>query len=143
MSAEENKAVVRQLTGFFDKGEVARADELVAADFVDHNALPGQNPGREGLKQAVTMISSAFPDIQITDQDFIAEGDRVVHRWNSRFTHQSEFMGIPPTGKPVTLTGIDVYRLADGKVVERWSEVDMLGLMQQLGVIPAPGQVER
>jgi predicted ester cyclase len=86
------------------------------------------------------MISSAFPDIQITDQDFIAEGDRVVYRWNSRFTHQSEFMGIPPTGKPVTLTGIDVYRLADGKVVEHWGEVDMLGLMQQLAVIAPSGQ---
>ena len=86
------------------------------------------------------MYRSAFPDMQLTIEDQIAEGDKVVTRWTARGTHQGELMGIPPTGKQATVTGITVGRVANGKFVESWSNFDALGMMQQLGVVPVPGQ---
>jgi predicted ester cyclase len=96
--------------------------------------------GPEGLKQLFTMLRTAFPDWSETIEDLMAEEDRVVFRVTGQGTHQGEFMGIPATGKPVTRPGIDIVRNVDGKLVEHWANIDQLGMMQQLGVIPPPGQ---
>jgi hypothetical protein len=87
------------------------------------------------------MLRSGFPDLQRTIDDLIAKGDKVVLRWTTRGTHQGEAFGVPATGRAMVVMGIEIYRVAGDKLVERWSEVDMLGQMQQLGGIPAPGQV--
>ena len=120
------------------RGDTAAVDELFAADVVDHNAFPGQPPGAEGVKQIVALFRAAFPDLQITNEEILADAERAVLRWSARGTHQGELAGIPATGKQVRMTGIDILRIADGKVVERWGEYNSLELMQQLGVVPAP-----
>ncbi len=140
MSLEENKAIERR---FFEEvvnnGELAVIDELFAANFVDHSALPGTAADREGTKQFFAMAHSAFPDFHSTLEDMFAEGDKVVQRFTARGTHKGEFMGIPPTGKQVTITGIAIHRITGGKIVENWVSMDMLGALQQLGVVPPPG----
>ncbi len=139
MSVDENKALVRR---FFDEmlnpGNAEVGDELFAVDAIDHAAFPDQVAGREGFKQAVRMVHAAFPDIRYTFEDMIAEGDRVATRWTLRGTQTGEFLGIPPTGKAVVVTGINVLRFANGQIVECWETWDRLGLMQQLGVLPPP-----
>jgi predicted ester cyclase len=95
-------------------------------------------PDREGIRQTIRMLREAFPDIHIRNEELIAEGDKVVSRQTSRGTHEGEFMGIRPTGKEVTWTGILMFRIADGKIVDQWLEQDVMGLMQQLGVAPEP-----
>lgn len=140
MSAE-NKAIARRvIEECFNQGNLALADELYTANYVNHNAPPGFPQGPEGFKQEAGMYRNAFPDIQITIEEQIAEGDRVVSRWTARGTHQGELMGIPPTNKKATVTGIVIDRIAGGKIVEHWENFDQLGMMQQLGIIPAPGQ---
>ncbi len=107
-----------------------------------HASPPGEEiHGREGIEQFYGALRAAFPDLRITIEDQVAEGDRVVTRWTARGTHTGAFQGIPPTGKQGRMTGIDIDRIADGKVVECWVNSDDLGLLQQLGVIPTPGQV--
>ena len=138
MSTEENKAIMRRIFELFNTGNLALAEEVLAADVVDHQAPPGIEPGLAGFKQLVTMFRSAFPDIQMTIEDIIAEGDKVVARSTMRGTHQGEFMGIPPTGKQFSATSIDIVRFAGGKGVEHWGNSDDLGMLQQLGVIPRP-----
>jgi len=141
MSAEENKALHRRFfEELFNQGNLERADELVAANYVNHNPAPGETPGLEGLKQFVTTLRTAFPDIQFTLDDQIAEGDRVTTRFTATGTHQAEFAGIPATGKPIRITAINIHRVAEGKIQEGWLNWDALGMMQQLGVIPTPGQ---
>ena len=144
MGTEENKAIVRRVSEqAVGGGDLGVMDELVADDFVDHSALPGTPPGREGAKAFVHVFHAGFPDLSLTNEDIIGEGDKVVHRYVLRGTHQGEFMGIPPTGNRVEVHGIDELRVSGGKIVERWGHVDELGLMQQLGVIPAPEQAGR
>jgi steroid delta-isomerase-like uncharacterized protein len=144
MSVEENKAIARRVYEAFNQaistGSWASLDELLTVDVVDHSPAPGQEPGREGIKKIFEAFRTAFPDLHFHVEDMIAEGDKVASRISTHGTHQGDFQGIPSTGKPVTQTGIDILRLAGGKVVERWGEFDNLGLLQQLGVIPAPGQ---
>ena len=135
----ENKEIARRFgADVWGRGDAAAIDELFAADIVDHNAFPGQPPGAEGVKQIVALFRAAFPDLQITNEEILADGDRAVLRWSARGTHQGELAGIPATGRQVRMTGIDILRIAEGKVVERWGEYSSLELMQQLGVIPAP-----
>jgi steroid delta-isomerase-like uncharacterized protein len=141
VSVEQNKALIRRFVDeIFNQGRIEAIDELVAPDAVDHAALPGMPPGREGIKRRAAMIRSAFPDFQIIVEDQVAEGDRVAGRYTMRGTHQGDLMGIPPTGKPVSIIAMDVIRVRDGRLVEHWGQIDMLGMMQQLGVVPAPGQ---
>ena len=141
MSTEENKAVIRRwIEDVWGKGDLAALSEVAAADLVDHNSTPGLTPGVEGQKAIILMLRSAFPDGTNTLEDVIAEGDKIVDRHTFRGTHTGAFMGIPPTGKPVTFTGMEITRIANGKIVETWHQEDLLGAMQQLGVIPAPGQ---
>jgi steroid delta-isomerase-like uncharacterized protein len=137
----ENKTIARRFNeDVWGRGDEAALEELLAPDFVDHDALPGQPPGREGHRQILAAFRSAFPDLHVTTEDIVAEGDKVVTRWTARGTHQGELMGIAPTGKEVTIKGIDVLRIAGGKMVERWAEYNDLELMQQLGAVPEPGQ---
>ena len=141
LSAEEMKALSRRFVEEgWNQGNLAVFDEGNAPQYVDHGAAPGQGPGAEGYKQAVQMTRAGFPDLHITIEDMIAEGDRVVTRWTARGTHQGEYMGIPPTGKSVEIGGVNIGRVENGKFVENWAYSDQLVLMQQLGVIPTPGQ---
>jgi predicted ester cyclase len=140
MSTEDIKALVRRLyEEVFNRGNLSTVDELLAANYIDHTALPGTSPGPEGLKQFTSMFHAAFPDLHFTIEDLIAEGDTVVVRQTYRGTHKGDLMGISPTGKQVTITSIDIGRFADGKLVEHWGATDSLGLLQQLGVVPSMG----
>ncbi len=142
MPAEENKAIVRRFyEEFFNDGNPAAADQLLAPSYVAH--LPGQElRGPEAQKQFHSMYRAAFPDGRVVIDDLIAEGDKVVVRFTARFTHRGEFMGLPPTGKEVMVTGIDIYRVAGSQIAELWEQIDALGMMQQLGAIPVPGHSE-
>ena len=139
MSVEENKAVIRRyIEELWGQGNMALEDDLLDRSLVDHNPSPGMTPDYAGHHQILTIFRAAFPDIRMTLDDLVAEGDRVVDRWTARGTHTGEFGGIPATGRPVAVTGIDITRLENGKIVEIWHQEDIIGLMQQLGAIPAP-----
>ena len=102
--------------------------------------IPGQGPGRDGFRQSTEMILSVSLDVQFTIEDLIAEGDKVVVRWMARGAYQGEFMGIPPTHKPLTIMGIDILRYKGGQRVETWRQFDMLGWLRQVGAMPPPGR---
>jgi steroid delta-isomerase-like uncharacterized protein len=140
MSTEPNKTLVRQIPEeMFNKGNLAIADELFAPNFSQHVQFPpGWPTGVASVKQIVTMLRTAFPDFQYTIEDEIAEGDKVVMRLSARGTQLAPFMGIPATGKQATWTEIHIARIAEGKVAEHWANRDQLGLLQQLGAMPAP-----
>lgn len=137
MSVEEKKAVVRRFVEeVYNKGNLNAVDELVAEAYVDH----AQNvQGRAAVKEIVSSIRAAFPDLQVTIEDMVAEGDTVAVRTRSTHTHRGHFMGIPPTGVEGSHTGMAFIRIVDGQVVEFWEEADMLGLLQQLDAVPTPG----
>jgi len=139
MSTEANKRILRRFfEELFNTGDLSIADEIVALDYVNHNTIPGEPSGREGLKAFVTLLRTAFPDIRFTIDDQLAEGDKVAPRLHFTGTHRGEFAGVPATGKPVTATAINLQRVADGQIQETWLDWDALGLMQQLGAVPAP-----
>ncbi len=146
MSAEENKVLLqRGYEQIFNQGNLDQIEEFVSTDLVDHEAPPPGMEGLEGievLRQFVRVFRDAFPDLQFTAEDMIAEGDKVAARYTMRGTHQGELMGIPPTGNRIEVTGIDIVRFEGGKMVEHWGNSDELGMMQQLGVIPTPEQSE-
>jgi steroid delta-isomerase-like uncharacterized protein len=133
---ETNKAILQHLPEAVNKQDLAALDEIVATNVVFHDRVMGDIIGIEGFKQFLTMYLAAFPDLQITLEDLIAEEDKVAIRYVGTGTHEGELMGIPPTGVHGTTPGIEIYRLADGKIVEVWSVMDNLGLLQRLGVIP-------
>lgn len=141
---EEKRAVVRRYNELVEQywrtGDADAFDEVVASDFVHH--APGLPPDLEGMKQALPMFRAAFPDMRLPVEDMIAEGDKVVDRVTVRGTHEGELMGIPASGKQVEFMETHISRIADGKIVERWGEWDALGMMQQIGAVPAPGQSE-
>ena len=140
MSTEDNKAIVRRLIEEgFNQRNLAIFDELYAPDFVYHLGSTAIQ-GREPYKQFTLMSFAAFPDVRFTIEDQVAEADEVVTRWTWRGTHQGPFQGIPPTGKHVMVTGVGINHFAaNGMIVENWTNMDVLGLLQQLGVVPAPG----
>jgi predicted ester cyclase len=141
MSIEENKARDRRLVEeALNRGNLAVADELIAPDFVDHAAPPGMQHGPDGFKAAVAAFRSAFPDLHVTVEEQLAAGDRVARRMTMRGTHRGDLFGIPPTGPPMAIAGIHLVRLAGGTLVEHWGINDDVGMLQQLGAIPAPGQ---
>jgi predicted ester cyclase len=137
-SAEENKRLVRRFYEEIDKGNLAIVDELVAEDYMDHNPppFPSSATGRERLKQDFTLFWEATPGSHhIEDQ--IAEGDMVVTRLTSIGKHTGDLPGAPRTGNDMKMTSITIHRIANGKLVEKWSEKDMISLLTQLGVMPA------
>ena len=140
MATEQHKAIVRRLYEqvFHHQGDLSVIDEFIAADFVDHSGPPGLPPGREGFKQLALMWRHAFPDIRLTIDSILAQGDQVVVAWTGSGTHLGELMGIAPTGISGSTTGITFNRLSGGQVVERWGNSDDLGLMRLLGAIPGP-----
>jgi steroid delta-isomerase-like uncharacterized protein len=137
MSTEENKALARRvIEQMFNEGNLDVADELLALDYVDHDpSLPEDVHGPEGFKQYVGMYRAAFPDLHVQIEDQLAEGDRVATRWTGTGTHDGELAGIAPTGKRVTVPGMEIVRIANGKLVEGWEGYDSGTLMQQLGVM--------
>jgi steroid delta-isomerase-like uncharacterized protein len=131
MSLEKNKGLARRYQEeVWGKGDLALIDELLAPDFIDHSLPSGMDPGFAGAKRAVQGALDAFPDGQWTVEDLIAEGDKVVIRWKLQATHEHEFRGIAPVGKPVTVAGITILRIADGKIAERWVNWDSMALRQ-------------
>ena len=141
MSTAENKALVRRwMEEAWGQGKLDVLDELIGPDYVLHGAADPDLPrGPAGARQLTTAFRAPFPDLRATIDDLIAEGDRVVCRWTAQATHEGEFAGVPATHKQVTFTGIEIVRIANGRIAEGWDEVDLLGLLQQLGAVPAPG----
>ena len=134
MSIEENKAIVLRYFQEMDRGNIDIVDELIAEDYVDHNpALPGVGPGREGTRQYMQMLKTAFPDASHTVDDILAEGDKVMTRVTARGTFLGECMGYQPNGKIVEISGIAVHRVAGGRLVEHWAHADIAGFMRQIG----------
>jgi predicted ester cyclase len=140
MSTEANKALVRRMFAELNQGNLNIIDELVAPDYVEHVAGGPEIVGPSGLKQFIGGFVTAFPDLQIGVEDVIGEQDKVVTRFRLQGTHRGEFMGIAPTGKQVSVSVILISRIANDQFVEDWENIDQLGLLQQLGVIPPPGQ---
>jgi predicted ester cyclase len=137
--SEQNKALARKV--FEDvqtQGNMSVVDEIVTADYVGHTPLMEIN-GPEQAKQFDAVLRSGFSDYKVIVEDQIAEGDKVATRWTMRGTHDGEFQGMAPTGREVEISGMTIFRIANGKLVEGWSIPDLLGLMQQLGAIPSPG----
>lgn len=141
--SHQNKMLVRRaIDEIWNRAKFDAIEEFVASDFVIHTSTPGEDiHGPEGATQFFGMLHAAFPDIRFTVEDQVADDDRVVTRWVAHGTHTGDFQGVPPTGKTVRLTGIDIDRIANGKVVECWAQSDELGLMKQLGVVPTPEPV--
>jgi steroid delta-isomerase-like uncharacterized protein len=142
MSAENKALAGRFHREIFERGHLNAVEEICAPEFVWRapNMPPGMPSGLEGARWFAAMVRNAFSEIRITRDDTIAEADRVVDRWTFHGTHTGEFMGVPATGRQVRVTGIDIFRIANGRLTELWQSWDQLGMMQQLGVIPASGQ---
>jgi len=141
MSTEQNKALARRLVEeLLNRKNMSVVNEIFSPDFVEHEQLPPEiPPGREAPKILFTMLHRAFPDFKATIEHLVAEGDQVVLYMTWTGTQKGEFMGVPPTGKSISIGVIDIIRLAEGKFVEHWGIMDSMALMQQLGAIPAPG----
>jgi steroid delta-isomerase-like uncharacterized protein len=134
-----NKEVIQAfLEDVINEGRLERADDLVKEDFVELDPLPGQEQGREGLKAVIHALRSAFPDMHWVVKEMVAECDKVVTRFVWTGTQRGEFLGIPATGRSVEVKGVVIDRLEDGKMADSRILMDTFGLMQQLGVIPAP-----
>ncbi|NIO72292.1 MAG: ester cyclase [Anaerolineae bacterium] len=141
MSVEANKTIARRyFEELLNKGNLAVADEILATNIIVDSSLQTVIHGVENVKQSMAGFRAAFPDQHFTIEDEIGEGDKVVVRYVYRGTHQGEFQGIAPTGKQVAVAGIAIYQITGGRIEEVWVASDSLGLMQQLGAVPAPGQ---
>lgn len=137
MSLEENKNIVCRFHELFDQGDIDGIEALLAPNCVAY--MPGSPPlNLEAFKQMATLFASSFGDSHMILQDIVAEGDVVFSRGTWHATHVGDFNGIPATGKSIQMTEMTMVRIVDGKIVEHWAQPDMLGLLQQIGVIPAP-----
>jgi steroid delta-isomerase-like uncharacterized protein len=140
MSIEDNKNIVRRFFGEGpSKGDLRAADELLAPNFALHIPLPS-TPGIQGMNDVITACRAVFEHLNVTILDLVAEDDKVAARFTARGIHKGAFMGLPPTGKSITMTGIEIFRIENGKIAELWGEANLLGLMQQLGILPSLGQ---
>ena len=137
----ENKALFRRTyEELFNQGNLELAEELISADFVNHEAPPGRDRGPESMRGLATMLRTALPDLHFTIEELVDEGDTVAGRLTMSGTHEGPLMGTPPTGRSVRQDHMHFVRFRDGKAVEHWGVRDDLGMMQQLGVIPEPGR---
>lgn len=135
--SERNKAIARSEFEVWSTGELDRLDAMVAPDVVHHDPYdPHAAAGLQGLKRTIELNRAAFPDMRIEIEDQVAEGDKVVTRWVATMTHEGHLGGTAPTGRRVTLTGTTIERFEDGKVVESWRSMDILGLLRQIGALP-------
>ena len=135
MSVEENKNIVRRYQEIYNNNEPDRLSEVVSEDLLTPKIMPGIPHGIEGAKVAHQIMLAGFPDYQTVIDDLIAERDKVVARITMSGTHTGSFMGMPPTGKFISFTGMYIARIANGKIVEHWGEEDGVSLLQQLGVL--------
>lgn len=136
---DENKALVSR---FFEvgpsRGDLRGARELLADDFALHVPLPC-SPGVQGIIEVISACRAAFEHLDVTVEDMVAEGDRVAARFVARGIHRGDFMGQPATGRSITMTGIEIFRIENGRIAELWGEANLLGLMGQLGILPPSG----
>lgn len=138
MSLQENKALVRRFVeNVQNQHDLAEIDELYSPNFVDHSGAANL-PGIEGVKAFFTMMFTAFPDMHFTIRQQLAEGDQVATHKTFFGTHLGTFIGIPPTGKQVSIEAMDIFTISEGKIIDHWSVGDFLSMLQQLGVVPAP-----
>ena len=138
MSTSQNKAIVGCLyEECINTGNMETLHELVADDFIEHEAFPGLSPDREGVKQFFATMWQAFPDLHFVVEEMLAEDDKVMCRFRIQGTHRGAFMGEAPTGNRIDVPAIDVFRLAEGQIKEHWGVTDSMNMMQQLGAVPA------
>lgn len=136
MSEEANKALILRLwEKLYNEGDLSIVDEIVADDYLNHNLLPGQASGAEGVKRFVTNMHRAFPDLRFTVERMMATEDMVVSRWIVTGTHQGEFLGAPPSGRRMSTTGMTMHRIENGIIVEGWNNWDSLNILTQIGVL--------
>ena len=141
MSLEKNKALVRRfIEEVQSQHKLTAVDEIMDPNMIDHAAQPSSLNSVETFKKFFAGFIAAFPDVKAVIHNQVAEGDKVVTHKTFHGTHKGEFMGIPPTGKKVAIEVIDIFRIAGGKFAEHWAVVDMMSVMQQLGVLPSPSQ---
>jgi steroid delta-isomerase-like uncharacterized protein len=141
VSLDDNKAIIRAyVETVWNQHQLDRADEFMAPDFLDHASLPGQAPGLQGATNKWAMYQTGLPDLRVTINDLVAEGDKVGVRRTYQGTHGGELLGVPPIGRHMQIGGISIFRLAGGKIAESWEQVNLLAMMQQLGALPTPGQ---
>jgi steroid delta-isomerase-like uncharacterized protein len=138
MSAANKEVILAFIEEVLNQGRFERMDELVHENFIELDPLPGQQQGREGLKAVLVGFRAAFPDIHWTVAEMISEGDRVVTRFTWTGTHRAVFLGVPATGRRVEVKGVVIDRLESGKMADSRILMDTLGLLQQLGALPAP-----
>lgn len=138
-TTEENKQIVRRFVNeVVNSGNLDRIDEYVGENVVDHTPF-GETEGREAFRDTTEALQNAFPDLEVTPVEVISEGDTVSVRMTQRGTHEGEFLGVPPTGQSFEIMAMAFAHLEDGKVIERWVQPDVLGLMQQIGAVEMPG----
>jgi len=135
MSTQQNKSMLKRIFSELNKGNFNVIDELFAEDFVDRYPVPGETPNKEGFKQFLADTHRSFPDWHWSVEDILAEGDKVAYRFTMHGTDKGGFIGLPPTGKKVSLTGIGILRFANSKIVERWTIADSMTLLRQLGAV--------
>ena len=140
MSAEENKATIRRFIDGWNNRDWAAVLDTVNDNFVDHAALPGTSPGKDGIVPGLELFCRAFPDLHFTIENLIAEGDKLAGYGVLTGTNQGEMFGIPPTGKSIRVESLDLVRFENGKQSEHWGLFDQMGMMVQLGLVPPPGQ---
>jgi steroid delta-isomerase-like uncharacterized protein len=138
MPAEDPKAVIRRWVEMWNAQDLDAAEELLAPEFVRHDANLPDVVGPQAERQYIADNLTAFPDLHFEIEQLIAEGDLVAAHYQVQGTHRGEFLGIPGTGRPVTIQAVESYRLAGGKLAEQWVVMDALGLLQQLGAVPGP-----
>jgi len=138
MGIEENKALVsRWIDEIWNQGKLATIDEIFDSSFTFNYAFPGITADLAGYKMTVSAFRNSFQEMHITCEEMVAEGDKVAVRWSGRSVHKGNFMGIPPTNKQVTTAGICIDYIKGGRIVQEWMQMDMLGLMQQIGAVPS------
>jgi steroid delta-isomerase-like uncharacterized protein len=125
------------IEALFSKGDLEATDRYLAEDFVNHDPPFGVTPDRDGMRQSAAMIRAAFPDWHSELELLVAEDDLVVERFTASGTHSAELMGVPATGRTISLPGINIFRIRDGRITERWGRLDDLGFLRQLGIVPA------
>lgn len=139
-SLEQNKALMRNyIEEAWNKGNLDFIDKNFSSDFVSHGTFPGQPTNRDSVKSVISTVRNAIPDLHITIEDMLAEGDKVASRWVTKGTHKGDLMGAKPTGNKISVSETTVVRVKDGKVVEGWANRDDLGFLQQIGLIPPLG----
>ena len=136
MAEGNNSTIIERFEAAFAANDVATIDELCSPDLVDHNPIPDQRPGLLGFKDTIAMYKGILPDSQVEVHHIFGEGDLVATHWTMTGSHEAELFGIPPTGRTVTVEGLNMYRLAGGRITDVWTQLDGLGLMQQLGALP-------